>query len=1037
MPRIGNGTYVLPPENPVVTDTVITSSWANTTMPDLAAAITASLAADGQTLPTANLPMAGFHHLSVSDPTLRDQYASLGMVQDGRHTRVNIIAGPNVLAGTLVGQMSAYTPGQILSFQAQADNTGAVTLNVNGIGPVPVVNSLGADLLPGDFRAGRFYILLYNGVSFSVASGTSGGSAGVSQNKTTGQNRPSSGYVQITPFSATAVTVPGGTGVIVPPGNVGPEEALTVSWPAQNVTLVYLLSEFFTTLAVDETGAIIQYPGLLTDGVWRNSIILGTVSHVNGVILVPPTGISTRGLTYGDDGYLGKDVAILLQDVLVAGGRASASGVNPLRVNVAAGTIFRMGADLASPDSPNTVNFPAAVEIPFFPVTAINGVGASTLTAPITNYDPAGSGVITPIPGGVTTTVIHRLFFLYGSWVWSYGQVIYNDLATGLARLTVDRSQYQLPSKLSGATLVAEFVTQRNSTNLGDNVTSVIINRGGFNFQIGSVGSIGEAPADGNTYGRRNAAWSKAVAATGDTMTGDLLFRKNSPVIELSSPTNVNGYRLFSNVTDALDSGYRIDRRVGGVWIPLLTFNGALATLAASLSADGDILAAASAAQTRRIAAGAGRAGNGISSMDLISDVVYPLGSARIVRGAGANGITDYVHRGTGAWNMVAIEAARVNIGNNNITRISISEIDGRVSFPGFLDTPVVSAAAGTNRYSGYATDNLLRWTIGANATNESGANAGSDWSMIPYDDAGNPLATALVVTRATGVFDFSVPPTAPTLPTATTGDQLATLDYVIARVAGVAPGVTEAPIDGLFYARRNAGWAVAPGGGGSGTVVSFSFVDANGISGVVSNPTTNPSLTLTLGNITPSNVASVGNVSAGSGTIAGSSTAAVVAPNAAAGANGAVSLRPDGYGSAVGELLVTGTTFTWGTIAVATQPFVASAVAAKLSRDPVVQLLASASTITAAAADDAVIVTALAAAAVIANPSGAAPNERRLWYRIKDNGTARGLSWGSEFRAAGKSLPTTTVAGKTLRVGFLRNATDIRWDCVAVAQEA
>lgn len=46
-----------------------------------------------------------------------------------------------------------------------------------------------------------------------------------------------------------------------------------------------------------------------------------------------------------------------------------------------------------------------------------------------------------------------------------------------------------------------------------------------------------------------------------------------------------------------------------------------------------------------------------------------------------------------------------------------------------------------------------------------------------------------------------------------------------------------------------------------SGTVTSFSFTDANGVSGVVTNPTTTPDLTITLGNITPSSVAAVGTV--------------------------------------------------------------------------------------------------------------------------------------------------------------------------------
>lgn len=50
-------------------------------------------------------------------------------------------------------------------------------------------------------------------------------------------------------------------------------------------------------------------------------------------------------------------------------------------------------------------------------------------------------------------------------------------------------------------------------------------------------------------------------------------------------------------------------------------------------------------------------------------------------------------------------------------------------------------------------------------------------------------------------------------------------------------------------------------GSGGSGTVTSFGFTNANGITGIVTNPTTSPILILSLGNITPTSVAASGTV--------------------------------------------------------------------------------------------------------------------------------------------------------------------------------
>ena len=57
MSRNGSGVYSLPAGNPVVTQTTISSTWANTTLSDIATALTGSLAADGQTPATGNLDM--------------------------------------------------------------------------------------------------------------------------------------------------------------------------------------------------------------------------------------------------------------------------------------------------------------------------------------------------------------------------------------------------------------------------------------------------------------------------------------------------------------------------------------------------------------------------------------------------------------------------------------------------------------------------------------------------------------------------------------------------------------------------------------------------------------------------------------------------------------------------------------------------------------------------------------------------------------------------------------------------------------------
>lgn len=84
--------------------------------------------------------------------------------------------------------------------------------------------------------------------------------------------------------------------------------------------------------------------------------------------------------------------------------------------------------------------------------------------------------------------------------------------------------------------------------------------------------------------------------------------------------------------------------------------------------------------------------------------------------------------------------------------------------------------------------------------------------------------------------------------------------------------------------------------------------------------------------------------------------------------------------------------------------------------------------------------VTALSQATTITPPSGAAVDGQPLTIRIKDNGTGRALTWNTAaggYRIIGVTLPTTTVANKTLYVRCIYNATDNYWDVLNVNQQA
>lgn len=105
--------------------------------------------------------------------------------------------------------------------------------------------------------------------------------------------------------------------------------------------------------------------------------------------------------------------------------------------------------------------------------------------------------------------------------------------------------------------------------------------------------------------------------------------------------------------------------------------------------------------------------------------------------------------------------------------------------------------------------------------------------------------------------------------------------------------------------------------------------------------------------------------------------------------------------------------------------------------RSPSIQSVASSATVTPTFLDDIVQITAQAAALTLANPTGTEIPGLGMVIRIKDDGTARAITYGSQYRAIGVTLPTTTVLSKTTYLSMIFNDTDTKWDVLTVRTEA
>jgi len=185
MARNGSGTYSLPAGNPVTTGTVISSTWANSTLNDLGSALTASLAYDGQTIPVANLPMGGYVHTNVGNATLRTNYPSAGQVQDGTFTYLTSVSGTDTITAVAAISMTAYAAGQTFRFIAAGANaTTGVTININGIGAKSITKNGTTALAIGDIVSGSIVEVTYDGTEFQVSSQISSPTVLLSSNNT-------------------------------------------------------------------------------------------------------------------------------------------------------------------------------------------------------------------------------------------------------------------------------------------------------------------------------------------------------------------------------------------------------------------------------------------------------------------------------------------------------------------------------------------------------------------------------------------------------------------------------------------------------------------------------------------------------------------------------------------------------------------------------------------------------------------------------------------------------------------------------------
>jgi hypothetical protein len=165
----GSGTFnINSAGQPVVSGTVISSTAFNALTADLGTGLTTALTKDGQTTPTANIPMGTYKITGLGAGTAATDAVRLGQLQNFSTSTLITVAGTDTITGTVSPSLTAYTAWQIFSFVVGTTNTGAVTLNIDGLGAKAVTRTGAIALVAGGMVTGQVALVEYDGTRFQL-----------------------------------------------------------------------------------------------------------------------------------------------------------------------------------------------------------------------------------------------------------------------------------------------------------------------------------------------------------------------------------------------------------------------------------------------------------------------------------------------------------------------------------------------------------------------------------------------------------------------------------------------------------------------------------------------------------------------------------------------------------------------------------------------------------------------------------------------------------------------------------------------------
>jgi hypothetical protein len=88
-------------------------------------------------------------------------------------TNLITVTGTNALTGSSSPALGGYIAGQLFSFIAQNNNTGAVTINIDSLGAKAITRDGSVALAANDILAGKMQVIEYDGTQFQILNSNS------------------------------------------------------------------------------------------------------------------------------------------------------------------------------------------------------------------------------------------------------------------------------------------------------------------------------------------------------------------------------------------------------------------------------------------------------------------------------------------------------------------------------------------------------------------------------------------------------------------------------------------------------------------------------------------------------------------------------------------------------------------------------------------------------------------------------------------------------------------------------------------------